>query len=87
MTVVGQRWHGEKPDLILCDLNMPEGDGIEMFAKLKQNDCDAAIVIVSSAAPGLVHAAEQLAHAYGLNIPGKLSKPLDAKALSAVIAA
>jgi len=37
----------EKPDLVLCDLRMPEIDGLEVIAKIKQESPDTPIIVVS----------------------------------------
>ncbi|MEA3544009.1 MAG: EAL domain-containing protein, partial [Thermodesulfobacteriota bacterium] len=37
----------EKPDLVICDLRMPEVDGLEVIAKIKHDSPDTPIVVVS----------------------------------------
>ncbi|MDX2481405.1 MAG: EAL domain-containing protein [Desulfuromusa sp.] len=37
----------EKPDLVLCDLRMPEVDGLEVIEKIKQASPDTPIIVVS----------------------------------------
>ena len=72
-------------DLILCDLNMPEFDGIEFIMHLSRKKLPCALVIVSGARPEIVKAADRLAFALGLNYKGFLSKPVDFKALEALL--
>ncbi|MCD6580237.1 MAG: EAL domain-containing protein [Desulfuromusa sp.] len=37
----------EKPDLVLCDLRMPEVDGLEVIEKIKNESPDTPIIVVS----------------------------------------
>ncbi len=40
-------FHREKPDLVICDLRMPEMDGLEVIEKIKQSSPDTPIIVVS----------------------------------------
>lgn len=37
----------EKPDLVICDLRMPEVDGLEVIEKIKEDSPDTPIIVVS----------------------------------------
>ncbi len=37
----------EKPDLVICDLRMPEVDGLEVIEKIKHDSPDTPIIVVS----------------------------------------
>ncbi|MBI3399713.1 MAG: response regulator [Deltaproteobacteria bacterium] len=37
-----------KPDLVIMDVSMPEMEGLEAMAKIKERDNDARVIIVSS---------------------------------------
>ena len=37
----------EKPDLVICDLRMPEVDGLEVIGKIKRDSPDTPIIVVS----------------------------------------
>ena len=40
-------FYQEKPDLVICDLRMPEVDGLEVIEKIKNSSPDTPIIVVS----------------------------------------
>jgi DNA-binding NtrC family response regulator len=40
-------FYREKPDLVICDLRMPEIDGLEVIEKIKNSSPDTPIIVVS----------------------------------------
>ncbi|MFH1154676.1 MAG: response regulator [Pseudomonadota bacterium] len=44
-----EKFSSEKPDLILCDLRMPEMDGLEVLGEVTRNSPETPIIIVSGA--------------------------------------
>ncbi|MCF6199905.1 MAG: EAL domain-containing protein, partial [Hyphomicrobiaceae bacterium] len=65
-----------QPGLILCDLNMPNIDGLQFLRLLKQQDYDGPVAILSSEHQSIISMAEKLAKTHDLNIVAALSKPL-----------
>lgn len=63
-------------DLILCDLEMPDMDGIELLHQLSNIDVRSAIAIVSGREANLIASVELMAKADGLNVIGSLPKPV-----------
>jgi DNA-binding NarL/FixJ family response regulator len=41
-------WRALRPDVVLMDLRMPDGDGVEAIARIRAEDPDAAIVALTA---------------------------------------
>ena len=75
----------EKIDFILCDLNMPELDGIQFLRHLKDRQFCGQIAILSGEQQSVVRTAESLAQAHSLCVVGTLGKPLKLNELEALM--
>jgi EAL domain-containing protein (putative c-di-GMP-specific phosphodiesterase class I)/AmiR/NasT family two-component response regulator len=62
--------------LILCDLQMPEMDGVEVVRQLVRMGYAGGLVLVTGEDRRVRQAAERLARSHKLNILGSLQKPL-----------
>lgn len=72
-------------DLLICDLEMPGLDGIELLHRVASLNCNAAVIIVSGREQNLISAVELMARADGLQVLGSLQKPLDTAAFSQLL--
>ena len=70
------QYEAEEPDVILLDLSLPGGDGIELLRFLAERNCRCPILIVSGHDRRVVEAAKRLGTALGLRMGGCLTKPV-----------
>jgi len=77
--------HGAGIDFILCDLNMPQLDGVQFLRLLKERDYRGPIAILSGEHEAVVLLAENLATKHDLNLVGALRKPLNFEQLDQLV--
>lgn len=76
----------EAPNVILCDLAMPDMDGIQFIESLCAARWKGGLVLVTGEGARLLQAATKLARALNLNVLGSLPKPVDAGKLTGLLA-
>jgi EAL domain-containing protein (putative c-di-GMP-specific phosphodiesterase class I)/ActR/RegA family two-component response regulator len=77
---------GSKPDLIVCDLNMPTHDGVDLIRALAERRYPGKVLIVSGEPNSVIDAVAKLARMQGLRVIGSIKKPLTPLALIAALA-
>ncbi len=73
-------------DLISCDLNMPDADGIEFMQHLKEAGSQIPVLIISSAHESVVSSAALLAKTHNLNLISTIRKPVNKEKLETALA-
>ncbi|MBK1713508.1 hypothetical protein CKO43_12045 [Rubrivivax gelatinosus] len=74
------------PDVILCDLKMPGGDGFQFMEVLASRKYAGGVVLVSGMEARVMNSASLMARFHRLNVLALLNKPVSAPALAAALA-
>ena len=77
----------EHPAILICDLSMPDMDGIEFMRAAADAGFRGSVMLLSGMDAGVRRAAERLARANGLNVLGAWQKPISAADLRTALAA
>lgn len=72
-------------DILICDLEMPDLDGIELIQWLAKRNTSSALIIVSSREQSLISAVELMAVTEGIYVLGSIQKPVPQGALEALL--
>ena len=73
------------PEMVMCDLNMPGGDGFQFMEGLGARGFGGSVVLMTGMDLRTMHSATLMARFHRLRIVGSLCKPVSASALGAVL--
>lgn len=74
-------------DVLVCDLNMPEMDGIRLLGHVAAMRAQPAVILLSGQDPRILEAARHFAEAKAMTILGTVAKPITPAAFRTVLAA
>lgn len=77
--------HNPQIQLIFCDLNMPDEDGITLLTRLAKLRSEVRIVLISGEDIEVLQSAQTLGSKFGLNIIGIAEKPLTSQRVQHLI--
>ena len=73
------------PDVIICDIFMPEMDGIEFIAVLVKKHFTGGLILMTGVDPDILDVAQNIAELQGLHVLGCFTKPMTMINLSIAI--
>ncbi|HPH13865.1 MAG TPA: EAL domain-containing protein [Burkholderiaceae bacterium] len=73
------------PEVVVCDLNMPEMDGVEMIRRLGQSDFSGGLILMSGANEQLLPTVGKLAELQGLSVLGQIRKPVSPESIRGML--
>jgi EAL domain-containing protein (putative c-di-GMP-specific phosphodiesterase class I)/ActR/RegA family two-component response regulator len=72
-------------DLLICDLDMDQMDGMELIRNIGQSDSVGAVIVLSGHERTLLDIVAKMARAYGVKLLGTIDKPLTLDRLRDII--
>jgi EAL domain-containing protein (putative c-di-GMP-specific phosphodiesterase class I) len=76
---------GKPIDLVICDIDMPDMDGLELLRHIGQNHPKVIVAICSGKELPLLNAAQLMAREYGVQLLGFIQKPYTRQAVGSLI--
>ncbi len=77
----------KKPDLLICDLQMPDMDGFEVMAALESRQFSGGVILMSGQGARVLHSASLVAQLARQEFLGTIEKPVSKEELCVLIQA
>lgn len=75
----------QKIDIVICDLNMPEMDGMEFLRHLGEEQQQVSIIITSSLERSLIDSVGKMVNMHDIQLLGKIEKPVTRSTLESLL--
>lgn len=72
-------------DVVVCDLEMPNMDGMEFIRRLRETGVQTSIILTSALDKSLITSVETMTRAYGIHLLGAIEKPATPAKLSELL--
>ncbi|MCG8610968.1 MAG: EAL domain-containing response regulator [Pseudomonadales bacterium] len=72
-------------DLIICDIEMPDMDGLALLRHLAEVDFDGKVAVISGLDSDILRMARDLGKAHNLDVLGAIQKPIQKEALALLL--
>jgi EAL domain-containing protein (putative c-di-GMP-specific phosphodiesterase class I) len=72
-------------DVLVCDLNMPDMDGLEFLRHMGKRHCSSSVIIVSALDEAITRSAEVMGQIYGVRLLGTIEKPITRSKLAPLL--
>ena len=82
----GARSLPAQADILICDLDMPGMDGVELIRHVANEQLVRSIILLSGLDSDLISSVENMARAHGMPVLGMIEKPVSSQKLSNLIA-
>ena len=82
MAVLAMDRMQRQPDFVICDIFMPQSDGIELVNALAERHFSGGLVLVSGGDSQFLVIAKRVARFHGLQLLASLTKPIRTEALA-----
>ncbi len=77
--------HGAQIGLVVCDLQMPGMDGMELLRHIGESGYQPSVIISSATESRIMSSVELMVKAVGLNVLGSLPKPVSQAAMNRLL--
>jgi CheY-like chemotaxis protein len=74
-----------KPDLLICDIQMPDIDGFEFMKAINERDFKGGLILMSGQGAHVLYTASLVAQLSSMNFLGTVAKPVTRVALEKAI--